>query len=281
MSFVRPLQLIEMISKLLISGPGLSSIPLLNKAITISMRVTVLLYKLMVRVNFVKNFANTLVSLPEFLTFRVSLPDPMLSSYSNTPTDDFETLRHEMIRLRQLMQRLIETDPKSNMSMNTNMSMNMNTNGFPDPMTNTNTLGEISHIDAIVKLMKLMERKDVELFKINFLTRNTKTTKYKPPPVIFVNSFVNVKLFKSKLLTRNTSTNTNTNKRKPLQLSVDINDISHVNDFVNDFVDDLNDVNVELLNFKFLTRNTNTNKSKPKPLQLPVDINIDKSDVNE
>ena len=101
--------------------------------------------------------------------------------------------------------------------------------------TNTNTFGEFVHIDAIVKqfkiltnnLLKLMESKDVELIK--FLTRNTNTNKYKPLPVVFVNSIVNVELFKIKILTRNT----NTSESKPLQLSVDISDV--------------NDVNVELL----------------------------------
>ena len=157
--------------------------------------------------------------------------------------------------------------------MNTNMSMNTNTNVFPDPMTNMNTnpFDEIGHIDAIVKqfkiltdnTMKLMESNDMELIKIKFLTRNTYTNKYKPLPlpVVFVNSFandfvngfVNVELFKFKF--KFLTWNTNINKSKPLQLPVDIND-----------------VNVELLKFKFLTRNTN----KSKPLQLPVDIN----DVN-
>ena len=76
---------------------------------------------------------------------------------------------------------------------------------------NTNTFGEFVHIDAIVKqfkiltnnLLKLMESKDVELIK--FLTRNTNTNKYKPLPVVFVNSFLNVELFKFKFLTRNTN----------------------------------------------------------------------------
>ena len=120
--------------------------------------------------------------------------------------------------------------------------------------TNTNTFGEFVHIDAIVKqfkiltnnLLKLMESKDVELIK--FLTRNTNTNKYKPLPVVFVNSIVNVELFKIKILTRNT----NTSESKPLQLSVDISDV--------------NDVNVELLKFEFLIRKTNTNTNKSKPL---------------
>ena len=122
--------------------------------------------------------------------------------------------------------------------------------------TNTNTFGGFVHIDAIVKqfkiltnnIMRLMESKDVKLIK--FLTRNTNTNKYKPLLVVFVNSFVNVELFKFKFLTRNT--NTNTSESKPLQLSVDISDV--------------NDVNVELLKFEFLIRKTNTNTNKSKPL---------------
>ena len=87
------------------------------------------------------------------------------------------------------------------MNTNTNMSMNTNINVFPDPMTNMNTnpFDEIGHIDAIVKqfkiltdnTMKLMESNDMELIKIKFLTRNTYTNKYKPLPVVFVNSFAN------------------------------------------------------------------------------------------
>ena len=101
-----------------------------------------------------------------------------------------------------------------NMSMNMTMTMNTNTNVFPGPMSNTNTnnfvntlwpwqlineFGEIGHIDEIVKklkfltdnamkltnLMKLMENKDVELFKFKFLTRNTNDIN------VFVDHFVN------------------------------------------------------------------------------------------
>ena len=88
------------------------------------------------------------------------------------------------------------------------------------------------------------------------LIRNTNTNKSKPlqlPVDINDVNDVDVELLKFKFLTRNT----NTNKSKPLQLLVDIND-----------------VNVELLRFKFkfLTRNTSTNMSKSKPLQLPVEF---------
>ena len=63
-----------------------------------------------------------------------------------------------------------------------------------------------------------------------------------------------------RLRLRHPSTIANTNTEVVI-IKVNISDIS-----------DVNDVNVELLKFKFLTRNTN----KSKPLQLPVDIN----DVN-
>ena len=75
----------------------------------------------------------------------------------------------------------------------------------------------------LMNLMKLMNTKDVELFKFKFLTRNTNKNKPLPLPVVMVVIFVNTK----------------------------------VNDLVNGFV------NVELLKFKFLTRNTNTSKPLP------------------
>ena len=37
-------------------------------------------------INDVNHFVNNLVSLPEFSTLRISLPDPMMSSQSNTHT---------------------------------------------------------------------------------------------------------------------------------------------------------------------------------------------------